>query len=301
MVHGRAYHKDESGWPSNRTTDRCDGHFQNHQLLLTFDGRKYFSPNAETAKRVLDVGTGTGIWAIDFADEHPHAEVRSLSECRLNGTHNLWVVGVDIAPIQPGLVPPNLRFEVDDVEKPWTWTQQFDYIFVRMLVGSLASWEPFFKQAYDTLEPGGWIELQDPGTPSVSDDGTLKDRSPLWQHDRRFIQSAKNLGRPIHLAADHDERLKDAGFINVERKVFKWPINTWPKNPKHKEVGLWTLANIEGNLETISMALMTRGLGITREEVEAFLVGVRKDLRDRRIHAYWPVYVTIGQKPLLEN
>jgi hypothetical protein len=53
-----------------------------------------------------------------------------------------------MVPDRRGRVPPNLRFEVDDVEKPWTWTQQFDYIFVRMLVGSLASWEPFFKQAY---------------------------------------------------------------------------------------------------------------------------------------------------------
>ncbi|GJC92194.1 methyltransferase domain-containing protein [Colletotrichum higginsianum] len=25
--------------------------------------------------RVLDVGTGTGIWALDFGDEHPEAEV----------------------------------------------------------------------------------------------------------------------------------------------------------------------------------------------------------------------------------
>lgn len=27
------------------------------------------------AKRILDVGTGTGIWAIDFADQHPDATV----------------------------------------------------------------------------------------------------------------------------------------------------------------------------------------------------------------------------------
>lgn len=93
----------------------------------------------------------------------------------------------------------------------------------------------------------------------------------------------------MDVASKHHERLKAAGFVNVERRLFKWPINTWPKDPKHKEVGLWTLANIEGNLEAISMALLTRGLGMTKEEVTVFLVGVRKDLRDRRIHAYWPV------------
>lgn len=44
---------------------------QNHHLLLTFGGKKYFAPNADTAKRVLDVGTGTGVWAIDFGMANP--------------------------------------------------------------------------------------------------------------------------------------------------------------------------------------------------------------------------------------
>lgn len=39
---------------------------QNHHLRVTFDGRQYFAPGADSAKRVLDVGTGTGIWAIEF-------------------------------------------------------------------------------------------------------------------------------------------------------------------------------------------------------------------------------------------
>lgn len=32
----------------------------------------------ETPHKVLDIGTGTGIWAIDFANEHPEAEVIGL-------------------------------------------------------------------------------------------------------------------------------------------------------------------------------------------------------------------------------
>lgn len=39
---------------------------QNYHFLLTFEGRRCFAPGAETARRVLDVGTGTGIWAIEF-------------------------------------------------------------------------------------------------------------------------------------------------------------------------------------------------------------------------------------------
>jgi len=46
--------------------------------LLTLDNKLGLSPPNlpdSKVKRVLDVGTGTGIWAIDFGDEHPEATV----------------------------------------------------------------------------------------------------------------------------------------------------------------------------------------------------------------------------------
>lgn len=45
---------------------------------LTFHGKMGFAPPAEegvNVGRILDLGTGTGLWAIDYGDQHPETEV----------------------------------------------------------------------------------------------------------------------------------------------------------------------------------------------------------------------------------
>ncbi|MBE3042184.1 hypothetical protein IMZ48_06310 [Candidatus Bathyarchaeota archaeon] len=60
------------------------------------------------------------------------------------------MTGVDISPIQPDFVPPNCRFEVDDINKPWTFDRDyFDYVHVRCMQGSVPNWTEFYKR---TLE-----------------------------------------------------------------------------------------------------------------------------------------------------
>ena len=54
---------------------------------------------------------------------------------------------------------------------------------------------------------------------------------------------------------------------------------------------MWTYENISSGLEGLSAAVYTRVLGWTKPELDVFLAKVRKDMKDPRIHAYWPMYV----------
>jgi len=55
---------------------------------------------------------------------------------------------VDLSPIQPPYVPPNCKFEVDDVNKAWTYKPDaFDFIHVRAMTGCVPDWVDFYKKA----------------------------------------------------------------------------------------------------------------------------------------------------------
>ncbi|OLN88616.1 hypothetical protein CCHL11_01775 [Colletotrichum chlorophyti] len=76
-----------------------------------------------------------------------------------------------------------------------------------------------------------------------------------------------------------------------------WPSNPWPRDAKYKELGIWNGENMATGLEAFSLAALTRGHDWSRAEVEVFLMDVRKEIRNRGLHAYWPVYCVIGRKP----
>ena len=45
-------------------------------------------------------------------------------------------------------MPPNCTFEIDDMEKDWTWSHRFDLIMSRMMTGSFSDLEDYVKKAY---------------------------------------------------------------------------------------------------------------------------------------------------------
>jgi len=111
--------------------------------------------------------------------------------------------------------------------------------------------------------------------------------SYLIKWSELMTEAGERFGRPLCPAFEYKSFLEQAGFESVVEVRHSWPSNPWPRDRKYKELGTWSLANIGGNLEGLTIALFTRGLGWDHERTLDFCARVRKDLRDRKIHAYW--------------
>ncbi|RFU75349.1 methyltransferase domain-containing [Trichoderma arundinaceum] len=161
---------------------------------------QYWQSNDEAASESMDIN--------DFADEYPEAQV----------------VGTDISPIQPTWVPPNLQFEIEDCTQEWTFrSEDFDYVHMRWLVGSIQDWDALIQQAYRVLRPGGYIESLETSAIMTSDDGSVTESCAMGQWGKFFINGGKKLGRTFTVVEDGTQRksMEAAGFVDIEEFNFK--------------------------------------------------------------------------------
>jgi hypothetical protein len=56
-------------------------------------------------------------------------------------------------PTHKPSIPPNLEFFVDDLESDWDFAHPFDFVYGRMLTGSIRDWPKLIGQAYTYASP----------------------------------------------------------------------------------------------------------------------------------------------------
>jgi hypothetical protein len=147
------------------------------------------------------------------------------------------------------------------------------------------------------LEPGGYFELQDLDIVISCDDGTMPTNSTIVRWHTYMHDGARKAGFPLDEISKIPQMMQNAGFVDIVVRPMKWPQNTWPKDKKAKEIGKWVSENFNWGAESMTLALFTHYLGWKIEEVQVFAAQFRADLRNRKMHCYWPFYVVYGRKP----
>ncbi|OJJ50002.1 hypothetical protein ASPZODRAFT_22702 [Penicilliopsis zonata CBS 506.65] len=276
----QSYRRDEYLFPNDEEEqDRMD--FLHHIYGMLLGGELHLAPIKTPPGRVLDLGTGTGIWAIDFADQYPSAEV----------------IGNDLSPIQPGWVPANCVFEVDDFEAEWEYHHPFDYIHGRELAGSIRDIDRLARQAFANLKPDGYFELQSLTIDVFSDDNSLE-RAPFTVQLCQLVgEAGLKFGKPLqNIEQEWTRALKSAGFVDVVVKMIKVPSSPWPKDEKQKQIGRFMQAQYSQGLNSYLPGLLSNVLGWSAQEVTVMAAKVRGELADLTVHQYGKLYVIYGRK-----
>ncbi|RFU75650.1 hypothetical protein TARUN_6585 [Trichoderma arundinaceum] len=232
-----------------------------HQVFLhILDGELTLAPLEEPPTHVLDVGTGTGEWAIRMAEMYPECEV----------------VGTDISAIaETESVPVNVFFEIEDAEDWDRPPDHYDMVHMRWLSGSFRDWCFIYDCAYYSLKPGGWIEVLDfDGFDGID---VCVEHFPPDSAIRalfRDIHAAAELaGRKLNMAHLNAPDFMDAGFVDI--RVMEYSLPVIFGEPSVDKI--WLMALIDG-IEAMALRLLTEYMGWDAEECKAVCEQVAREL-----------------------
>jgi SAM-dependent methyltransferase len=182
--------------------------YQHHVLHLSLGGH-FLAPLPSQLAHVLDVGTGTGIWAAEMARLYPDAQV----------------VGVDIGlgSFQADL-PANCVLQFGNVLERLPFADEtFDYTHQRFLVAAIpgARWPDVIQELVRVTRPGGWVEL-------LEINNVFVNPGPETMHLAGWIASvSQTLGFDAEAVPSIGRRLTAAGIQSVVTRDIVVPLGAW--------------------------------------------------------------------------
>jgi len=194
-------------------------------LRRLYDGRLILPPVVLTPdSKVLDCGTGPGVWLLDLVKEVPPSTT---------------LIGSDIEPVLfPKEHPDNMQFCVASaLELPSKWSDTFTLVHQRLMLGSITKdeWVSDLKELYRVLAPGGWVQLCEmggwPEGPITS--RIYKPLQAMWDKRDIFISVTGHLPK----------MLADAGFVDVHVEERAIPTGKWAGHDgiegRDDLIGIW--------------------------------------------------------------
>ncbi|KAH6890403.1 S-adenosyl-L-methionine-dependent methyltransferase [Thelonectria olida] len=247
-IHGRRYCRDY--YMPNDEIEQLRLSLQHQVFVHVLDGDLSLAP-IQDPTHILDIGTGTGEWAIKMAELHPRCEV----------------VGTDISAMaETRGVPMNVFFEIEDAEDWDRLPDMYDLIHFRGMEGAFQNWRFMYDNAFYSLKPGGWLEVQD----FDSAEGFLKfvDQfpadSPMRSLNEDLMEAATKSGRPRGTAHLDPRLFMEAGFVDVRVTEYVIPITVAEKSAGK----IWLISCLDA-LEASCLRLLTEQMGWDPEKCKA--------------------------------
>ncbi|KAK8150838.1 hypothetical protein G3M48_005933 [Beauveria asiatica] len=237
--------------------------------------------------RVLDLGTGTGIWAINVAEDY------------LKDGH---IMAVDLNKIQPALIPRNVETLQFDLEEP-SWEpllKDCDLIHMRLLLGSIHNslWPSTYRKAFEHTTPGGYIEQVEINWLPAWHGSDIPNDSSLMEWAQKYLQGMDGFHRSARVDTLKVKAMMEAaGYVNFEERLIRCYVNPWSPNAEERRAARWfNLCLIDG-VQAMSLAPMIENLGMTIEQVNELQYKVKKECCTLLYQAYCIMHIWTARRP----
>ncbi|KAF7378397.1 S-adenosyl-L-methionine-dependent methyltransferase [Mycena sanguinolenta] len=227
-------------------------------------------------RKILDLGCGTGAWAIQAAMQFPDAEV----------------LAVDVVPLPDRALPPNVRFERVDLEKELMnlEPEAFDIVYSRQVLVHLSNADAVVKRFAQLVKPTGILILADVDFGSMFETG--------GEATRRFLSHFMTVwnarGADVEFGRKIAESMSSSGLfpagVNVHRILM--PLNGTGADDATNELGI----ALRKSWLTAADSL---GKTLTRDGFTEFMAKEQEaELNQKDCKTVWNMYFCWGQRGL---
>jgi len=269
---GRRYLNDESYFLPKDGTEINRLDFQHYLLRYMLRGN-YAAPIGQP-RGILDVGSGTGRWAREMAQQFPRANVVGLD-----------LVAPPPDPLDRDIRPQNYSFVQGNVLDGLPVADRtFDFVHQRLLVAGipLARWPGVVVELLRVTRPGGWVELVE-AIPATG--GPAMNQLREW-----LIGSGMPRGVDIRTTHQIGQYLRTAGAQHIVYRELNVPLGRLGGR-----VGQMMETNYYSLHQAIRGLIVGQGIA-TAEMFDATMARARQEIAAGQY--VWPYYLAYGQRPL---
>jgi len=147
-----------------------------------------------------------------------------------------------------------------------------------MLFGSIEDWPGLYAKCFRHLKPGAHFEQVEMDFEPRSANGPLAPNFSLVQWYNLLMTAMDQCGKPMRLPPNNSDRLRAAGFVNIQEEVIRVPLTPWSRDRHEQDMARWFNLGMMHGIEGYSLAPLLRILRMPEEDVRDLITRLKSDM-----------------------